>query len=61
VSIYSYAKKDVKYTDDHGDSPEQCSKCAWWLGDKTCQVVVGKIKPEGWCMKYVSDSTLIDI
>lgn len=49
-----YTKSDVRYTDDHGKSSEQCSKCRFFLTlTRMCQVVKGPIDPAGWCMKYL--------
>ena len=42
----------VGYTDDHGSSNEQCSKCAHYVDRTTCDIVIGKINPGGWCRKY---------
>ena len=50
-----FSKEETKYTDDHGDSPEQCSKCGHFEKDSLgsfCAVVAGKINPGGWCMKF---------
>ena len=49
-----YAKREVAYTDDHGDSDEQCSKCTYFRSPVTCEIVAGQIKGEGWCQKFVS-------
>jgi hypothetical protein len=48
-----YSKKSVRYTDDHGDSPEQCSKCAHYLPPSECKIVEGKIRSKGWCNQFV--------
>lgn len=47
-----YDKKAVEYTDDHGDSPEQCSKCHYYINQETCRIVRGRINPEGWCNRF---------
>ena len=52
-----YAQKSVKYTDDHGDSNEQCSKCRFFRPSRHCAVVIGDIDPQGWCMKYIDKVT----
>lgn len=49
-----YTKEEVKYTDDHGDSPEQCSKCRHYANASTCKIVIGKINPGGWCNRFLS-------
>lgn len=50
-----YSKKDVKYTEGHGDSNEWCDKCRFYLKilSGQCRVVKGPINPGGWCMKYL--------
>jgi hypothetical protein len=47
-----YDKTDVRYTNDHGNSPEQCSKCKHYVNTTTCAIVIGRIRPEGWCRKF---------
>lgn len=47
-----FSKTTVRYTDDHGASPEQCSKCVHYVNPTTCEIVVGRIRPEGWCNKF---------
>lgn len=47
-----YSKKSVKYTDNHGKSSEQCSKCRHYVNPTTCEIVAGRINPNGWCKKY---------
>jgi hypothetical protein len=49
-----YFKASVRYTDDHGDSPEQCSKCAHYL-PSACKIVEGRIRPDGWCNQFVRE------
>ena len=38
-----FSKRDVGYTDDHGDSPEQCSKCEHFGEPSSCEIVAGEI------------------
>lgn len=45
----------VRYTDDHGDSSEQCSKCAHYVNRTTCDIVKSPINPEGWCALFRRD------
>jgi hypothetical protein len=47
-----YPKSAVQYTDDHGSSSEQCSKCEYYLNRTTCKIVAGEINPGGWCNKF---------
>ena len=47
-----FSKRDVGYTDDHGDSTEQCSKCEHFGEPSSCEIVAGEISPQGWCRKY---------
>jgi len=46
------SKEQVDYTDDHGTSPEQCSNCKHYLNPTTCERVVGRINPNGWCKRW---------
>lgn len=47
-----FTKKETRYTDDHGDSPEQCSKCGHYVSRTECRVLIGDIVPGGWCQKF---------
>jgi hypothetical protein len=47
-----FNKKAVAYTDDHGTSSEQCSKCEYYQSATVCKIVIGKINPGGWCKKF---------
>lgn len=47
-----FEKSQVDYTDDHGTSDEQCSKCQHILTKSTCEIVKGIINPDGWCRKF---------
>ena len=56
-----YTKNEVHYTDDHGTSSEQCSKCRHYDAPSRdivydapirCDIVEGKIKPGGWCNRF---------
>ena len=47
-----FSKREVAYTDDHGASDEQCSKCTHYVDRVTCAIVVGMIRPGGWCKKF---------
>jgi hypothetical protein len=42
------SKKVAKYQ-DHPDSGKECSKCRFFLPPHACQLVAGKISPNGWC------------
>lgn len=48
-----WRKSEVSYTDDHGASPEQCSKCFYFIRSGRCWVVHGQISPNGWCKKFM--------
>ena len=48
-----FSKHEVAYTDDHGSSPEQCSKCFYFIRSGRCWIVRGPINPEGWCKKFM--------
>ena len=47
-----FTKDEVKYTDDHGMSSEQCSKCEHYRNPNQCAIVKGFIRPEGWCNQF---------
>jgi hypothetical protein len=47
-----FAKYEVRYTDDHGASSEQCAKCQHYSGGGECVLVSGKINPKGWCNRF---------
>lgn len=50
------SKQKVNYTDNHGTSNEQCSKCKHYLKVNVnigaCVVVSGQINPNGWCKMF---------
>src|ERR1700758_5332655 len=46
-----FTKAEVHYTDSHGRSSEQCSKCKHYE-NRACEIVAGTINPEGWCNKF---------
>ena len=48
-------KAEVAYTDDHGTSDEQCSKCEHYCNPTTCDIVAGIIRPTGWCKRFKRD------
>ena len=48
-------KRLVNYTDDHGKSSEQCSKCEYYVNSHTCSRVMGSINPSGWCKLFKRD------
>jgi hypothetical protein len=44
--------KDVmKYQDTPKDG-QRCDECTYWTPPKSCGIVAGDIKPEGWCTAY---------
>jgi High potential iron-sulfur protein len=42
------SKESTDYTNS-GSKTEHCSNCTHYLNPTTCEVVVGKIVPGGWC------------
>ena len=46
------SKAETHYTDDHGNSSEQCSKCKHYVNSITCAIVMGRIDPDGWCDQF---------
>jgi hypothetical protein len=55
MNSLKFPKFAVRYTDDHGDSNEQCSKCKHSITRTICDIVMGKINPLGWCNKFERD------
>lgn len=49
------SKESVAYTDS-GSSREHCSNCGHYLNPTTCAVVVGRIRPEGWCKRFEKEA-----
>ena len=46
-------KKQVRYQ-DAPKSGRKCADCRFFQADKkSCEVVEGKISPEGWCVRFV--------
>lgn len=45
------SKEQVRYTDS-GTDAEHCSICTHYLNPTTCEVVVGRIVPRGWCKLF---------
>lgn len=45
------SQSSVSYT-DHGSPTEHCSLCTHYLNPTTCALVVGRIRPEGWCKLF---------
>lgn len=46
-------KAAAGYTDSHGTSPEQCAKCVYYVDTTICEIVIGKINPDGWCRHFL--------
>jgi hypothetical protein len=47
-------KKQFKYQDKPGKNGQKCSGCQLFKAPSSCQVVTGKISPNGWCVAWVS-------
>lgn len=45
------SKEQTKYT-DHGSRQEHCSLCEHYVNPTTCDRVVGRITPQGWCNQF---------
>jgi len=45
-------KKQFKYQDKPGKSGQKCSGCRLFRPPAGCQVVTGKISPNGWCIAW---------
>jgi hypothetical protein len=46
-------KKQFKYQDKPGAHGQKCSGCRLFRPPSGCQVVTGKISPNGWCTAWV--------
>lgn len=46
-------KKQFKYQDKPGKTGQKCSGCRLFKPPSGCQVVTGKISPNGWCTAWV--------
>ena len=46
-------KKQFKYQDKPGPHGQKCSGCRLFRPPAACQVVTGKISPNGWCIAWV--------
>jgi hypothetical protein len=47
-------KKQFKYQEKPGKSGQKCSGCRLFKAPASCQVVTGKISPNGWCVAWVA-------
>jgi hypothetical protein len=45
-------KAQFKYQDKPGKGGEKCSGCKLFKPPAACQVVTGKISPNGWCVAW---------
>ena len=43
------SKADAQYTDQASNPNERCAMCQHFIETATCQVVQGRISPDGWC------------
>jgi hypothetical protein len=46
-------KKQFKYQDKPAKDGKKCSQCRLFKAPSGCQVVTGKISPDGWCIAWV--------
>jgi len=46
-------KKQFKYQGTPSKSNQKCSQCRLFKPPSGCQVVTGKISPNGWCIAWV--------
>jgi dihydroorotase len=51
LTDHKLTKASVKYTDE-GHKNNHCSICEHYINNNTCQIVIGKIKPMGWCNRF---------
>jgi hypothetical protein len=49
-------KAQYKYQTKPGKGGAKCSGCALFKAPSSCQVVTGKISPNGWCIAYAPKS-----
>lgn len=48
-------KYQVSYEPEASNPKEHCSICEHYVNKTTCEIVQGKINPEGWCKKFEKD------
>lgn len=48
---YKTTKASVEYT-PHGTEAEHCGGCVHFIAPNKCRVVLGDVKPEGWCRRW---------
>lgn len=46
-----YSKHTVSY-EPKARGADHCAVCSHYLNRTTCEIVEGKIAPEGWCKKF---------
>jgi hypothetical protein len=46
-------KAQFKYQDKPGPNGQKCSGCRLFKPPAACQIVTGKISPNGWCTAWV--------
>lgn len=47
-----YTKYQVKYESEASNPKEHCVICEHYINKNKCELVQGKINPEGWCNKF---------
>ena len=50
------SKASVHYTDIAMDEDEQCRHCKHFEKPDSCKIVLGRIKPGGWCEEFENES-----
>jgi hypothetical protein len=46
------SKAAVHYTDHAENHKERCALCVFFEAKDACRIVLGKIKPAGWCEEF---------
>jgi hypothetical protein len=57
VQSQGKASKEAVNYQDSPKGNQKCSGCQFFTAPEGCQVVEGKISPEGWCSLYVVKQT----
>ena len=46
------SKASTHYTDDAGAKHDKCRICKHFQKPDSCEIVLGKISPKGWCTEF---------
>jgi hypothetical protein len=46
------AQSQVQYQQKPNENGQHCSVCVNFIAPASCQIVAGKINPNGWCIAF---------